>query len=60
MAEERRKILEVRDVKKYFPLGKGRLKEGRLVSRRLTGSRLTYMKARPSALSASRAAANLH
>ncbi|GJM59357.1 ABC transporter ATP-binding protein [uncultured Dubosiella sp.] len=28
MAEERRKILEVRDVKKYFPLGKGRLKEG--------------------------------
>ncbi len=28
MAEERKKILEVRDVKKYFPLGKGRLKEG--------------------------------
>lgn len=28
MAKERRKILEVRDVKKYFPLGKGRLKEG--------------------------------
>ncbi|EOS60108.1 oligopeptide/dipeptide ABC transporter, ATP-binding protein domain [Firmicutes bacterium M10-2] len=28
MAQERKKILEVRDVKKYFPLGKGRLKEG--------------------------------
>ncbi|MCI9040281.1 ABC transporter ATP-binding protein [Dubosiella newyorkensis] len=28
MAEERKKILEVRDVKKYFPLTKGKLKEG--------------------------------
>lgn len=28
MAQERKKILEVRDVKKYFPLTKGKLKEG--------------------------------
>ncbi|NCC54764.1 MAG: dipeptide ABC transporter ATP-binding protein [Erysipelotrichia bacterium] len=28
MSEERRKILEVKNVKKYFPLGKGKIKEG--------------------------------